>query len=1377
VDGLLDGVFPVTLRLGGRGPRSGIPWRAMKLPLAVSVAILALLFSCRPLRKGDSESEGGSGPQIHGEVRAGISGRSGTMTKSDRKSDDPSKDRAQGSGAKDLSANFEVPAGLAVTLFAESPQLYNPTAMDVDVRGRVWVTEGVNYRQWNGRNPGLHHPEGDRVVILEDTDGDGACDSSKVFVQDKDLVSPLGIAVIGDPKNPKVKKVVVSCSPSIFVYTDEDGDDKADKKEVFLTGFGGHDHDHGVHSVVVGPDGRWYFAVGNAGPHIVKDKSGWTLRSGSIYRGGGEFEADNHPGLVSDDGRVWTGGLILRCEPDGTKLTVMAHNFRNEYEVALDSFGNMFTEDNDDDGSQGCRTAWVMEGGNYGYFSADGSREWQADRRPGQDVWAAHWHQDDPGVCPAGTRNGAGGPTGVCVYEGDLVPQMTGKVLDADAGANCVYAHTPVAKGAGIDLAPGKLIAAKPKEGDEKWRWFRPSDVCVSTDGSILVADWWDPGVGGHQAGDREAYGRILRIAPIGARYSPLHLDVTTLDGQAKALGSPAVNVRALGSTALGRQDPGAFGELCGLCDAKNPRLRARALWLLARTPAGQSFIKSKLSMLDSDGTVAVFRALEQANADLTQWSQLFSPYSHPSAVERELAISLRDQGWELSQERVTRLAQGYIRADRAARRGSIAHDRWSIEAIGIAAQGKEQKLYDVLASENETDPSKWSERFADIAWRLHPPGSLAALTATGRSKTLAPEDRRQAVEAIAFIRDRKAGEAMLDLALGGPEDVRPLAAWWVEHNDTADWREYHLAAQLPKSGREGATLRWTSGILTQGSVDVDVDIAGGRTLWLVVTSGKLGNGCDWSDWIEPRLTGPNGDLRLVDLSWRSATAEWGNVNKGKNANAGPLAIGGTPYDEGIGTHAVSEIAFDLPKGCSRFHALAGLDDGGTLQKGCHSDVEFQVWVASPPDPVALEAMAKPLVTADAKPEDVESAAKALGAQREGGLLLLRLAGNKKLTPRAVEAAGRSIRDNPDLSVRALALERFPVASPASAPRAEKALKLAGSAGRGARVFFGDAAKCSVCHAYHGRGGDIGPDLTTIGAKYGKPQMLDAILNPSKAIANGYEAWLVETKDGLLESGFLLSDGDAVVLKDTSGKRHVIPASEIETRTQQKVSTMPDDIALGLSTQDLADILEFLRSNPRAPGTRLEKRSLFDGKTLTGWTFFLEDPKARMEDVWSVKDGVLHCKGRPIGYLRTTEDFTSFVLTVEWRFDPALGAGNSGVLLRMTGADKVWPRSVEAQLNSGDAGDIWNIDEVPMQIDPARTEGRRTVKLAPSSEKPLGEWNRYVITLDGGELTLEVNGVKQNEAHWVDELPGKILLQSEGAPIEFRKIEIVPIER
>src|SRR5205085_83324 len=78
-------------------------------------------------------------------------------------------------GPKDLTAHFDVQDNIAVELWAESPDLFNPTAIDIDAKGRVFVSEAVNYRQWEGRNPGLKRPEGDRIVVLEDTDGDGKC--------------------------------------------------------------------------------------------------------------------------------------------------------------------------------------------------------------------------------------------------------------------------------------------------------------------------------------------------------------------------------------------------------------------------------------------------------------------------------------------------------------------------------------------------------------------------------------------------------------------------------------------------------------------------------------------------------------------------------------------------------------------------------------------------------------------------------------------------------------------------------------------------------------------------------------------------------------------------------------------------------------------------------------------------------------------------------------------------------------------------------------------------------------------------------------------------------------------------------------------------
>ncbi|MBI1902881.1 MAG: DUF1080 domain-containing protein [Planctomycetia bacterium] len=188
---------------------------------------------------------------------------------------------------------------------------------------------------------------------------------------------------------------------------------------------------------------------------------------------------------------------------------------------------------------------------------------------------------------------------------------------------------------------------------------------------------------------------------------------------------------------------------------------------------------------------------------------------------------------------------------------------------------------------------------------------------------------------------------------------------------------------------------------------------------------------------------------------------------------------------------------------------------------------------------------------------------------------------------------------------------------------------------------------------------------------------------------------------------------------------------------------------------------------------------LFNGKNLEGWVWVPREPGSKIDDVWSVKEGVLICKGKPPGYIRTEKDYTSYIITLEWRFDPAKGAGNSGVLLRCIGEDKVWPKSIEAQLHSGNAGDFWNIDGFKMTVDPARTKGRRTIKLTgekESAEKPLGEWNQYEITVDKGTIKLKVNGKLQNEATDVEVVAGKIALQSEGAEIQFRNVKLTPIE-
>jgi len=1210
----------------------------------------------------------------------------------------------------DLAAAFELPEGLQVTRWAESPQLYNPTAMDVDARGRVWVTEAVNYRKWGGRNPGLAHPAGDRVVILEDTDGDGVCDSSKVFVQDAELVAPLGIALVGN-------MVYVSCSPNLFVYIDDDYDDVPDRRKTVLTGFGGFDHDHGLHSVVPHTDGKLYVAIGNAGPHLVTGRDGFELRSGSIYDGGGPATADNKPGLVSTDGKVWTGGLVLRFDHDGSNIEVLAHNFRNPYEVALDRNGELFTADNDDDGNQACRTTWVMPGGNYGFFSADGTRTWQGDRRPGQGTQAAHWHQDDPGVAPVGTINGAGGPTGVAVYEGELLARwIGGRVLNCDAGARVVYAHEPVLRGAGYELLPGFLIRTRPDARGESGEWFRPSDVCVGPGGDVYVCDWYDPGVGGHAAGDRKAYGRILCIRPAGTPVvRPPALDLMTPEGLSDARKSPAVAVRWLGVQAVG-----GFSR--------------------ARTGVG---------------------------------------YEAPN--RRAEAYGLRHAAFESdSQERMLELAAAFD-----------GHDRWMLETLGLMFDGREEEAFAELSADLADTPLNWDARFEALAWRLHPVAAVPGFLARALSPTLTEDQRRRALDALAFTpvgpTSRAAADAVVTIATAGPEDLRGYAMWWLQHRDSNDWRGYGLLSGLTSGDLRAATRVYTSGVLRKGLVEIDVDVTAAEKLWLVAADGGDGNSYDWAAWGAPRFVLADGSEAPLRGGWLSATAEWGSVSVDRDPAGGTLEVGDKQFAQGIGAHARSEIEFAVPGDAVRFLAEAGPEKGGTDQAGGRgTSLEFQVWLQRAAAPKPLLVWRAAMLDEAASPESRLEAALALANDPEGALHVIDARAAGRLAEALVAPVAAALFKHPDLAVRALASAQFPRPGGGALPSIAELMALRGDVRRGRELYQGlgehaGRAQCATCHAFQlgdtRLGVDLGPELTQIQRKLAPDALFDAILNPSAGIAFGYDTYIVRTTDGLLYSGFLLADGPTLALLTTNGERVALAAEEVAEKRKQTTSLMPEGVALGLSAQDLADLVAFLSFDTAAAPTSGDEVVLFDGTDTDAWTFHLSDPSKRFEDVWSVRDGVLCCEGNPAGYVRTRDEFTNFALSLEWRFDPARGAGNSGVLLRRIGEDKVWPRSIEAQLQSGNAGDFWNIDEFPMRAEPRRTNGRHTQRAAPSSERPLGEWNRYDILVDGPRVELRVNGVLQNTADWCAEVGGHICLQSEGAFIEFRDVRLRPIVR
>jgi putative membrane-bound dehydrogenase-like protein len=217
--------------------------------------------------------------------------------------------------------------GLEVRTMATEPMLKNPTNIDVDERGRVWVTEAYNYRPDINGNP--TNNLGDRIMILEDMNADGKMDTAKVFYQGPEINAPLGVCVLGN-------KVIISQSPNVWVFYDDNNDDKADRKEILFQGISGEQHDHGVHAFTFGADGKFYFNFGNEGKQL-KDKNGKLV----LDQDGDEI-----------NNKKYKQGMVFRCDPDGSHVECLAQNFRNPYEVAVDSYGSLWQSDNDDDGNR-----------------------------------------------------------------------------------------------------------------------------------------------------------------------------------------------------------------------------------------------------------------------------------------------------------------------------------------------------------------------------------------------------------------------------------------------------------------------------------------------------------------------------------------------------------------------------------------------------------------------------------------------------------------------------------------------------------------------------------------------------------------------------------------------------------------------------------------------------------------------------------------------------------------------------------------------------------------------------------------------------------------------------------------------------------------
>jgi putative membrane-bound dehydrogenase-like protein len=641
--------------------------------------------------------------------------------------------------------SFKVAEGLDVSLFACEPSVRNPTDMDIDERGRIWVTEGVNYRS-TFQKWGVLEPAGDRIIILDGTAGGEVKET--VFYQDPSINTALGICVLGS-------KVIVSDSPNVFVLTDTDGDGKADKRELLFTGIGGKDHDHGVHAFIFGPDGKLYFNMGNEGKHLFYPLNKAVPLHGRVENVAMKPVVDLEGNEVNSQGKPYRMGMAFRCNPDGTAVETLAWNFRNNYELAVDSYGTIWQSDNDDDGNRGVRINYVIEHGNYGYSDemtgAGWSTAWDKAKSKGvpedQKVFY-EWHQYDPGVVPDLLHTGAGAPCGIISYEGKLLPEaFRNQVIHCDAGPRTVRAYPVQPDGAGYVATTKEILTTADQ-------WFRPVDVCAAPDGSIYVADWNDAGVGGHYMADQKLEtmtGRIYRIAPKGNQASVPALDVTSLEGLLVALQSPNLSRRYVAWTRLHAMQAKAEPGLVKLWQCEDAPMRARALQLLARINGKEKqYIDEAVKDANPDIRITGLRIARELNQDVIPLVKALA--RDPSTqVRRECALLLRHQQSPAAPNLWAELAMQYD-----------GRDRWYLEALGIGADRQWDPYLDawLAAAGDQCD----APAGRDIIWRSRAKKTPALLVKILRDKNLVASDRDKYFRSLDFITGPEKEAALIEL-------------------------------------------------------------------------------------------------------------------------------------------------------------------------------------------------------------------------------------------------------------------------------------------------------------------------------------------------------------------------------------------------------------------------------------------------------------------------------------------------------------------------------------------------------------------------------------------------------------------------------------
>ena len=1065
---------------------------------------------------------------------------------------------AQASDEGQLSlSSFRKPAGWSVSLFAAEPNLANPVAFFVDARGRAFVCE--SFRQDRGVTDNRKHDKAwlaadlaansvqdreayhqrllgdkaseytrhdERIRLIEDVDGDGKADRARVFASGFNQLADgtgAGVLVRGD-------KVYYTCIPKLWQLEDADGNGELEVRKPLYDGFGvrvafrGHD----LHGLIIGPDGRLYFSIGDRGYNVETPF-------------GNLFDPES--------------GAVFCCELDGSNLEVIATGLRNPQELAFDDYGNLFTGDNNSDSGDQARWVNVLEGGDSGWRMM---YQYISDRGPfnRENLWRPYSAQTPAYIVPP-IANIANGPSGLACYPG------TG-IDDSYRNSFFLVDFRGGASNSGV-----RRVSVKPKgafwelDRNEEFLWnILATDVDFGPDGAMWVSDW----VNGWEG---EGKGRLYRFHLDDPKAKQQRTEVEQLlangmaqhaaDRLGELLSHPDRRIRNEAQWELAARGDLVQFETASQASAGNPLKRLHAVWGLGQLARQRKDLKQAAGNLlgrllnDDDPIIKGAASKAIGNAGLGQFTHAICQQIRFSEPAVSLAASLAAYKLRASAaiQPACEMLERNADADPALRHAGIMALAGVPNVAEIAALKNHQSVFVRIAA------------VVALRKRQHSSVSSFLVDADDRVRTEAARaihdvpSLHSALPQLAALVDQPGMQRDLahrvlnaNFRLGQTEHARSLARFAAQPENSLAMRKEAIDMLLAWN-QPGDRDR----IMNRHMPLPQRDAAIVKQVFLEHIDGLL-VGSEEIRMHAARAAASLGITQVAQLLQELVV----NQQLSPEDRAGALEGFVMLRDREALPFLLIAIRDSSPTiRAKAMQYLVKLDAENSLEmlaKATHS-----------PSTIERQTAWDLLATVE------NSAATKVIEEGLNQYLLGQLPDDVWLN--VIEAAEGRVAKGLIQSLNTFERE---LASQDSLASYRDCIS-GGDAVAGEQLFMNKAElSCVRCHKVGDKGGDVGPVLTEIGKSRDARYLLESIVAPDAKLAQNYETIVILTDDDQIHTGILREEKNGVLRIITAqGQVVSIEASRITVRRKGK-SSMPDDVLKFLTRRELRDLVAYLSS-------------------------------------------------------------------------------------------------------------------------------------------------------------------------------------------------------